>query len=228
MPHATLMQADPTIPNYLTYTTSTLSPQAPAFVPNWDYQANATHHAPPVPYYRNLEPQYAAPHIPHSTGLSPWQYRAPSQTYSTGYGIASSTSTAPAGLTTPSLSQDMGRRSSKSPSNVSTFSHSRICCGKEFTTLTKWNHHTRYHNPSARDKPCSLCDKTFIFEKDLKRHVRSVHSKERHLLCNVIGCKYHTRGFARSDHLKRHLRTHRGASSSGVSVRQPSDAASSV
>lgn len=82
-------------------------------------------------------------------------------------------------------------------------------CQKNFDTKSDLDHHERYHR--ARKHPCTLCSKTFVFPKDLKRHIKTHNPGERHLFCTNIGCPYHTKGFQRSDHLKRHMQSVHGA-----------------
>lgn len=80
-------------------------------------------------------------------------------------------------------------------------------CPKVFPSKSDLDHHERYHGP--RKHSCSLCSRSFIFPKDLKRHMKT-HSQERHLFCTDIGCQYHVKGFQRDDHLKRHAQNAHG------------------
>lgn len=83
-------------------------------------------------------------------------------------------------------------------------------CSKRFVRRSDLDHHERYH--SARKHTCSLCDKAFVFPKDLKRHMKTHSTKARHVFCTDIGCMYHTIGFSRADHLKRHMQKVHGGS----------------
>jgi hypothetical protein len=75
-------------------------------------------------------------------------------------------------------------------------------CPKWFGRRHALNHHRRWHQ---RGFACDLCDKTFSAAKDLRRHFRAKHDRvEKHLFCNILGCKFRQEGFHRLDHLKRH------------------------
>ncbi|GIZ43124.1 hypothetical protein CKM354_000636400 [Cercospora kikuchii] len=78
-------------------------------------------------------------------------------------------------------------------------------CGKRFATRSKMTHHARCHK--APRKFCTLCSAGFYYEKDLKRHMKTHGPRDRHLVCNNIGCPYRTKPFARKDHRDRHLRS---------------------
>lgn len=78
-------------------------------------------------------------------------------------------------------------------------------CGKRFATRSKMAHHARCHKPPR--KFCTLCNAGFYYEKDLKRHMKTHGPRDIHLVCNNIGCKYHTIPFARKDHRDRHVRS---------------------
>ncbi|KAM3419552.1 hypothetical protein BST61_g2892 [Cercospora zeina] len=78
-------------------------------------------------------------------------------------------------------------------------------CGKRFPNKSKLNHHSRCHK-AARNF-CTLCPAEFYYPKDLKRHMKTHGPRDRHLICNNIGCKYHTKPFARRDHRDRHERS---------------------
>ncbi|CCD23168.1 stress-responsive transcriptional activator MSN2 NDAI_0B01340 [Naumovozyma dairenensis CBS 421] len=65
---------------------------------------------------------------------------------------------------------------------------------------------TTAYNYGDENKPfqCDQCTKSFRRSEHLKRHVRSVHSKERPFACNLCEKK-----FSRSDNLSQHLKTHK-------------------
>ncbi|KAK5111496.1 hypothetical protein LTR85_011843 [Meristemomyces frigidus] len=108
----------------------------------------------------------------------------------------------------PTPSSDRRRFSRRSSLATTTSSHTCPTegCGNSFPTASGLAHHQRYHD-GPRNHVCSICDKGFLFPKDLKRHMKT-HSKERHLFCNIAGCKSQHRGFYRNDHYTRHMRTH--------------------
>lgn len=106
----------------------------------------------------------------------------------------------PAPPTTPTGS-NRGRSRASSPSSVSRLTCET--CGSVFNKKHELDHHRRSHGDKAQ--VCTVCNKGFVFRKDLVRHI-VMHSKgERHMFCNVVGCKYHQRGFGRVDHLRRHM-----------------------
>ena len=75
-------------------------------------------------------------------------------------------------------------------------------CSKSFGRRHELNHHKRWHQ---RDFVCELCDHGFSAAKDLRRHFAAKHKRtEKHLFCNILGCKFRQEGFHRLDHLKRH------------------------
>ncbi|KAF2207680.1 hypothetical protein CERZMDRAFT_91740 [Cercospora zeae-maydis SCOH1-5] len=78
-------------------------------------------------------------------------------------------------------------------------------CGKRFLTKSKMAHHARCHK-SARHF-CTLCNAGSYYLKDLKRHMKTHEPRDRHLICNNIGCNYHEKPFARKDHRDRHERS---------------------
>lgn len=50
---------------------------------------------------------------------------------------------------------------------------------------TEWNDMVK-----KRIKTCPLCKKTYTTAKDMRRHIREVHSKERSVKCNICGKSY--------------------------------------
>lgn len=78
-------------------------------------------------------------------------------------------------------------------------------CGKRFLTKSKMTHHARCHKEAR--KFCTLCNAGFYYEKDLKRHMKTHEPRDKHLVCNNIGCPYRKKPFARKDHLDRHSRS---------------------
>ena len=52
---------------------------------------------------------------------------------------------------------------------------------------------------------CDLCDKTFFLNRELRRHVRSVHEKQRHE-CGFCH-KLFTRKYTLTNHEKLHTRS---------------------
>lgn len=102
---------------------------------------------------------------------------------------------------TPSAS---GRGRSGRGGSVSTQAGNHRCdvCQKTLSTRHELNHHKRWHEKGFA---CELCDKVFSAAKDLRRHFAAKHNRaERHLFCNILGCKFRQKGFHRLDHLKRH------------------------
>lgn len=88
------------------------------------------------------------------------------------------------------------------------YDHRCSDCNKGFATRSELSHHTRYHTPSQlRPFACEDCTKRFLFAKDLHRH-RTTHAA-RSLFCPYSSCSSH-KGFARNDHLYRHLRGKHG------------------
>ncbi|PHZ10650.1 uncharacterized protein RHIMIDRAFT_191314, partial [Rhizopus microsporus ATCC 52813] len=50
------------------------------------------------------------------------------------------------------------------------------------------------------------CGKVFGRQEHVKRHIRSIHTKEKPYVCPYDTCQ---KRFARSDNLNQHIRTHR-------------------
>lgn len=113
---------------------------------------------------------------------------------------------------TPTPSGRHRRRASRASStgSVSTSSPMLSCdkCCKLFEKRHKLNHHYRWHEDPTHT--CEECGKKFVAKKDLRRHQKIHKKEERHLFCNIMGCKYEHVGFQRKDHLKRHLEKKHG------------------
>lgn len=56
----------------------------------------------------------------------------------------------------------------------------------------------------------SFCRKAFSYQKDLRRHQRSVHpeNQDSRFYCKYEPCKYSRKGFSRQDNFNRHTKTH--------------------
>ncbi|KAK4959789.1 hypothetical protein LTR10_002677 [Elasticomyces elasticus] len=93
------------------------------------------------------------------------------------------------------------RRGSTASSNRSSMNGDFEChhrdCGKRYTTMAKLNHHKRYHTPD-HERP--NCGARFLFKRELDRHKQSITHAGRHFFCTRC-----TAGFARADHLSRHI-----------------------
>ncbi|KAK5693887.1 hypothetical protein LTR17_024936 [Elasticomyces elasticus] len=97
------------------------------------------------------------------------------------------------------------RRGSTASSNRSSMNGDFEChhrdCGKRYTTMAKLNHHKRYHTPDhERPNVCDQCGARFLFKRELDRHKQSITHAGRHFFCTRC-----TAGFARADHLSRHI-----------------------
>ncbi|KAF2163982.1 hypothetical protein M409DRAFT_57084 [Zasmidium cellare ATCC 36951] len=98
-----------------------------------------------------------------------------------------------------------GKKKASARSGLSTGTFLCETCGKAHDSKSERDHHARNHDPSKRTKLCSICSKPFLFDKDVKRHMKT-HEKERHIFCNYIDCPFRHKGFKRRDHLVRHVR----------------------
>lgn len=79
-------------------------------------------------------------------------------------------------------------------------------CDAAFSTQSDLTHHLRSHQPyESRNHVCPHCDKRFQYRKDLARHLPKHDPNRRRYYCRFLGCKFHTKGFGRQDHLDRHL-----------------------
>lgn len=61
---------------------------------------------------------------------------------------------------------------------------------------------------------CPKCDRGFKLQKDIQRHIQSVHLNLRQWLCSVSGCRFAIQGFNRKDKLLQHIKTHNQKSDS--------------
>lgn len=68
-------------------------------------------------------------------------------------------------------------------------------------------HSRTFSQERSRAAQCEDCGRSFTLRKDLARHSRSIHVRQR-FLCPVPGCRYGNEGFPRKDKLLQHLRTH--------------------
>ena len=103
----------------------------------------------------------------------------------------------------PRISSEGHRRTTSVTPSASAHSMSCEACGKGFDKEHELNHHIRWHGD--RMHLCSRCGKAFVAAKDMHRHEKIHDKASRHLLCNIMGCRYGHIGFARKDHLKRHI-----------------------
>jgi hypothetical protein len=79
-------------------------------------------------------------------------------------------------------------------------------CPAAFATSVELTHHLRSHAPYAsRNHVCQHCEKRFQYRKDLLRHLPRHDPNRQKFYCPFNGCKYHSKGFGRRDHLERHV-----------------------
>ncbi|KAG0341598.1 hypothetical protein BG004_005980 [Podila humilis] len=76
-------------------------------------------------------------------------------------------------------------------------------CSKMFNRKSNLKSHLMTHD-NVRKHICPQCDVAFLRVYDLDRHIRS-HTKEVKYACKFQGC---TKGYGRSDQLKRHAEKH--------------------
>jgi len=77
-------------------------------------------------------------------------------------------------------------------------------CGEMVSTQRALSIHCERHVGPA-SKPCVHCGKMFTRHEGLRRHLASVHSHDRKIVCNECGKR-----FTRNDHLRLHMRCHTG------------------
>jgi general transcription factor IIIA len=94
------------------------------------------------------------------------------------------------------------------PCREKTIKCTYVGCNKTFNRLSTLAIHLRSH---ANERPyvCNFegCDKSYIDEKHLKRHIKSSHSEERPYECQYEGC---TKSFLTGTRLRRHQAVHEG------------------
>lgn len=76
-----------------------------------------------------------------------------------------------------------------------------ICsvCGRLFPDKSKMIAHEKTHFGIMTS--CEICNKTFLHKNYLRKHIKSVHARERPFSCNIDGCEW---TFAYPQCLKRH------------------------
>ncbi|KAF7198535.1 Transcription factor Ovo-like 2 [Pseudocercospora fuligena] len=117
----------------------------------------------------------------------------------------------------PAAGPPAKKKRSASHASQGSFACTQDTCSKTFATKAERDHHERYHG--NKDHTCGVCGKGFHFPKDLKRHTKIHNPRDRHLMCTILHCKYHTKGFHRQDHLDRHLNKVHGIQSGRNSTR---------
>ena len=116
-----------------------------------------------------------------------------------------STHRSPVSAASPSSSR-MSNRRTKQQLIRGNYDHRCHVCQAGFDTRSDLTHHLRSHAPySQRQHVCAFCNKRFPYAKDLRRHLR-IHGENK-ILCPHASCKFAWKGFARQDHLDRHLRS---------------------
>lgn len=77
-------------------------------------------------------------------------------------------------------------------------------CGKAFETKLKLSSHLVIHKPE-RPHVCKLCEKRFLYNNKLERHILTVHARERPYPCPICGRKLASK-FGLGIHLKTHTK----------------------
>ncbi|KAK4499336.1 hypothetical protein PRZ48_009849 [Zasmidium cellare] len=123
------------------------------------------------------------------------------------YSVANFPNVPPPPPTQSTVDNDKGKKkvSARSVRSTGTFICSHPGCNKPHDSKSELDHHARNHDKSKRTKLCPICGDGFLFDKDVKRHMK-VHDQERHIFCNYIDCPYRHKGFKRKDHLERHVK----------------------
>ncbi|KAF8848197.1 hypothetical protein BDZ45DRAFT_698576 [Acephala macrosclerotiorum] len=84
-------------------------------------------------------------------------------------------------------------------------------CARTFTRGSEFRKHQKYH-AKIWNCPHGSCSKVFPYQKDLRRHLASVHREQqgRTYYCDYEACKYSRsgskNGFPRADNYRRHMR----------------------
>ncbi|XP_058465303.1 zinc finger protein 43-like [Malaya genurostris] len=78
-------------------------------------------------------------------------------------------------------------------------------CGLRKTTMHELRQHIKHMHAAPRSVACDICPRRFNNVGSLNVHVRIVHLGEKRHKCPV--CEW---AFGRSDHLKRHMKSHTG------------------
>ncbi|XP_058834130.1 zinc finger protein 14-like [Topomyia yanbarensis] len=78
-------------------------------------------------------------------------------------------------------------------------------CGLRKTTMHELRQHIKHMHAAPRSVACEICPRRFNNVGSLNVHVRIVHLGEKRYKCTV--CEW---AFGRSDHLKRHMKSHMG------------------
>lgn len=77
-------------------------------------------------------------------------------------------------------------------------------CNKSYLKMSKLIEHSRSHT-NNRPFVCGLCDKSFLRNGHLTRHMSTSHINEKEFHCSFDGC---TKKFNLKHHLNRHLKVH--------------------
>lgn len=78
--------------------------------------------------------------------------------------------------------------------------------------------HSKSHFRELRTFVCSECFQRFSYDKDLKRHIGSIHERAEFKYCSFSNCDRASRGFARKDKRDEHEKKIHGASQMADSI----------